>query len=82
MLKRSLSSSVSNSKIDEIYKTAQNSGAIGGKILGAGGGGFILFYAPKNKHPAIKNKLKNLIEVPFSFENAGSKIVLYQPSGF
>lgn len=79
--KKSLSSKVSNSDIDEIYKNAIGSGAIGGKLLGAGGGGFILFYAPKEKHEAIKQKLGHLIHVPFRFENAGSTVALYQPNG-
>jgi len=79
--KKSLSSKVSNSDIDEIYLKAIRAGAIGGKLLGAGGGGFILFYAPKEKHEAIKQKLNHLIHVPFRFENGGSTVALYQPNG-
>ena len=82
ILKRSLSSSVSNNEIDLIYKKAIKAGAIGGKILGAGGGGFILFYVPLSKKISVEKALHNLIKVPFRFENAGSKIVLYNPSGF
>ena len=72
-LKRSLSESVSNTEIDLIYENAMKSGAIGGKLLGAGGGGFILFYAKKHNHQAIINSLKGLIYVPFKFENNGSE---------
>lgn len=78
-LKKELSDKISNSNIDEIYDTAIKSGALGGKILGAGGGGFILFYALPEKHAAIREKLKPLIEVPFRFEYGGSQIILYNP---
>ena len=67
--------------IDEIYSKAINAGALGGKILGAGGGGFILFYANQSQHKKIRSVLKSLVEVPFMFENSGS-IVLNNPSGF
>lgn len=79
--KKSLSNLVSNNEVDEIYNIALKSGAYGGKLLGAGGGGFILFYAPKEKHQEIINKLKHLIRVPFKFENLGSTVALYQPNG-
>ena len=79
--KKSLSVQVSNDFIDYIYKKAINSGALGGKILGAGGGGFILFYAPINKHEDIKAALSELIYIPFQFENTGSSVVLYNPNG-
>ena len=79
--KKALSDKVSNSIIDQIYEEAVTGGALGGKILGAGGGGFILFYV-KAKHQAkVKDRLKGLIHVPFHFENSGSRIVLYQPNG-
>jgi D-glycero-alpha-D-manno-heptose-7-phosphate kinase len=81
LLKRNLSSSVSNKDIDNIYELAINSGAIGGKILGAGGGGFILFYVPKKFQSNVRSSLKNLTYVPFNFENSGSRVVLYQPDG-
>jgi len=80
-LKKSLSTSVSNSEIDLIYDNAMKSGAIGGKLLGAGGGGFILFYAKKHTHQEIIKTLKGLIYVPFKFENNGSVVSLYQPNG-
>ena len=81
-LKRSLSPKVSTPQIDEIYETGINAGAIGGKILGAGGGGFILFFAAPENHNKILDRLKNLVHVTFNFDNTGSKIVVYEPNGF
>ena len=81
-LKRSLSTKVSTPQIDEIYKSGIESGAIGGKILGAGGGGFILFIAKPENHKKIRTRLKNLVHVSFKFNNTGSKIVVYEPNGF
>lgn len=80
--KRSLSNAVSTLEIDEIYNAAKSAGAIGGKILGAGGGGFILFFAKPENQAAICEKLSSLVHVPFEFENSGSRVVLYQPNGF
>jgi len=80
--KRSLSKLVSNNKIDELYASAIKAGATGGKILGAGGGGFILFYVKPENQNNVAKTLKNLTLVPFKFENTGSKVVLYQPDGF
>ena len=80
--KRSLSDRITTAEIDEIYARAKKSGAIGGKLLGAGGGGFMLFFVPPNKQAAVREILNELVYVPFSFENTGSKVVLYQPNGF
>ena len=79
--KRSLSDRVSTPEIDSIYQTAIDTGATGGKILGAGGGGFILIFAKPELHGLIQDKLKKLIYVPFDFEDSGSRVVLYQPNG-
>ncbi|WP_204369042.1 hypothetical protein [Methylocucumis oryzae] len=79
--KRSLSDRVSTPEIDAIYEAAKKAGAIGGKILGAGGGGFLLLFARPEDHDAIREKLNYLIHVPFNFDNSGSKVVLYQPNG-
>lgn len=76
-LKRQLSSAVSNAAIDEIYGRGRTAGAIGGKLLGAGGGGFMLFYAPKQAHDAIRAALGEKMFVPFRFEATGSSIVYY-----
>lgn len=79
-LKRSLTSRISTPVIDEIYETARKAGAIGGKLLGAGGGGFFLIFARPGDHPRIKKALQSLLQVPFSFETMGSQIIFYQPS--
>jgi D-glycero-alpha-D-manno-heptose-7-phosphate kinase len=78
-LKRSLSTKVSTPYIDDIYNTALRSGAIGGKLLGAGGGGFILFFAKPENQSKLRRKLKHLLYVPFRFENLGSQIIFYEP---
>ncbi len=75
MLKRGLTNLISNSSIDEIYNTAIKAGALGGKLCGAGGGGFILFFVPPERQKELKEKL-NLLYVPFRFENFGSQIIL------
>ena len=80
-IKRELSSKVSTPHIDQIYEIARSAGAIGGKLLGAGGGGFILLFVPPERQKRIREKLKNLLLVPFKFENLGSQIIFYQPDG-
>lgn len=77
-LKKRLSRYISNTQIEMWYKIAQKNGAIGGKVLGAGSGGFLLFYAPSSKHPKIINSLPKLIPTSFSFEKYGSRIIYYQ----
>jgi D-glycero-alpha-D-manno-heptose-7-phosphate kinase len=74
-MKKKLSSAISSLFLDEIYNNAIEAGAIGGKLLGAGGGGFFLFYVPKQKQDAVRQKLNHLIEVDFTFENDGTKII-------
>jgi D-glycero-alpha-D-manno-heptose-7-phosphate kinase len=74
-LKRSLTNNISTNLIDNIYSIAKNNGAIGGKLLGAGGGGFMLFFAEPYNHERIKKALANLIHIPFQFENDGVKII-------
>ena len=80
-IKRSLSHMISNSKIDELYKVAIRAGAVGGKILGAGGGGFVLFFVKPENQENVKKVLSNLTFVPFKFANTGSRVVVYQPNG-
>jgi D-glycero-alpha-D-manno-heptose-7-phosphate kinase len=79
--KRSLSDKVSTSEIDQIYETAIRAGAIGGKLLGAGGGGFMVFFVQPENQKKVREALGRLIHVPFRFENSGSRVVLYQPNG-
>lgn len=73
--KRTLASAISNQQIDVWYERAREAGAIGGKILGAGGGGFLLLYAPEERHEAIRAALPGLRQVPVLFEPQGSKII-------
>jgi D-glycero-alpha-D-manno-heptose-7-phosphate kinase len=80
MIKRSLSKKISTPAVDKIYKKAIDAGALGGKLLGAGGGGCILFFVKPEKQEKVKKKLNNLLHVPFEFENLGSQIVYYSRS--
>ena len=80
-IKKGLSHQVSNRNIDHIYNAAISAGALGGKILGAGGGGFIIFFAEPKKQKKIREKLKKLLEIPFGFDHQGSQIIFYQPNG-
>ncbi len=73
--KRKLASGISNPQIDEWYERARQHGAIGGKITGAGGGGFLLLYAPAERHPEILHALPELRPIPFRLELQGSKII-------
>lgn len=75
MFKKELASGVSNAQIDEIYDLARKAGAIGGKITGAGGGGFLLLYCPKKSQEEVRRALKGLRELPFHFEQDGSKVI-------
>jgi D-glycero-alpha-D-manno-heptose-7-phosphate kinase len=76
-LKRSLSSRVTTSEIDQMYATALETGAVGGKLCGAGGGGFMLLFVPPRKQRLVRQALKQLLHVPFRFETLGSQIILY-----
>lgn len=78
-IKRSLSSKISTPFIDGIYSAALSAGAFGGKVLGAGGGGFMLIFAKPSVQPKIREKLKKLLYVPFKFEGLGSQIIFYSP---
>ena len=77
LLKQSVSAVVSNEVINRIYQTALDNGAIGGKLLGAGGAGFMLVFAPPEKHSFIKEALPTYCSVPFKFEDLGSVITYY-----
>lgn len=79
-IKRTLSDKITTSEIDSIYEKARKAGAAGGKILGAGGGGFILIYAEPGVKPWVRQALSGLLEIPFKFENLGSQIIFYQPN--
>jgi len=75
-LKKQLASKISNGDIDLMYQNARNAGALGGKITGAGGGGFLLLYCPVEKRENVRNALTNLRELPFKLEPDGSKVIL------
>lgn len=77
-LKRGISSGISTGSIDEQYEKAMKAGALGGKLLGAGGGGFLLFYVPQEKQEAVKKALENQMYVPFKFENEGTRIIHFE----
>ena len=79
-VKRSLSDQVTNAVIDQLYASAISAGAIGGKITGAGGGGFLLVFAEPHFHKKIKEKLGKLIHIPFDFEYSGSQIIFFSDS--
>lgn len=73
--KKKLSSIISNEKIDEVYELGMQNGSLGGKLLGAGNGGFLLFYVPKEKHGKFTYAFKKFIITPFNFSNSGSEII-------
>ena len=75
MLKRKLSPKVSNERVDAIYDTAIRSGALGGKLIGAGASGFLVFYVPPSRQSRVQEALSQLLHVPFAFENGGSDII-------
>jgi len=77
VLKQQLASKISNHDIDDIYNTGMKNGASGGKLLGAGGGGFMLFYCEKNKQEKLKKALKKYDTFDFHFEHDGSKIIYF-----
>jgi D-glycero-alpha-D-manno-heptose-7-phosphate kinase len=77
--KRALSAHVSNPHVDALYAKACKAGAVGGKLTGAGGGGFLLLFVPPRKQWAVRAALADQIHVPFAFESAGSQIVFYEP---
>lgn len=81
-LKRGITSDISNDSIDALYAKAIQAGALGGKLLGAGGGGFLLFYVEKDKQSLVRNALKDLLYVPFEFENGGTRVLYYKSEDF
>lgn len=81
-LKRGLTDKISNDEINRLYERGIKAGALGGKLLGAGGGGFMMFYVEKDKQESVKNELKELLYVPFQFENQGTRVLYYRPENF
>lgn len=81
-LKRGIADKISTDSIDGLYQKAIEAGATGGKLLGAGGGGFLLFYVEADKQEAVKKALEHLLYVPFEFENAGTQVIHYTPEAY
>ena len=80
-IKRALADGISSDAIDDIYDAARQAGARGGKLLGAGGGGFLLLYVDPEKRAAVADRLRGLIHVGFDIEHVGSRVVVYEPDG-
>lgn len=81
-LKRQTGSNISTDSIDVLYEKGINAGALGGKLLGAGGGGFLLFYVPMEHQRTVREAMKDLLYIPFQFENAGTRVVYYVPEEY
>jgi D-glycero-alpha-D-manno-heptose-7-phosphate kinase len=78
-VKRTLTRKITNPGIDDMYNAGISAGALGGKLLGAGGGGCMLFFVPPDRRQALRAKLQRLLSIPFSFSTRGSQIVVYEP---
>lgn len=81
-LKKNTGEKISTSSIDKLYADGIKAGALGGKLLGAGGGGFLIFYVQPEKQEAVKEAMKDLLYIPFEFENSGTKVIYYSPETF
>lgn len=81
-LKRQTGAKVSTDTIDSLYDKGIKAGALGGKLLGAGGGGFLLFYVQPDKQESVKEAMKDLLYIPFNFEDGGTKVVYYAPESY
>lgn len=81
-LKRQTGKSVSTSNIDNLYDKGISAGALGGKLLGAGGGGFLVFYVTPEKQAAVKEAMENLLYIPFKFEDSGTQVIYYGPEDY
>ncbi len=81
-LKRGTGSAVSTDSIDTLYEKAIRAGAIGGKLLGAGGGGFFIFYVEPDKQKLLRAAMDDLLYVPFEFEDGGTKVIYYSPESY
>ncbi len=77
-LKRQTGSKISNNSIDELYERGIKAGALGGKLLGAGGGGFLVFYVRPDDQPKVVSEFKDLLRIPFNFEEGGTRIIYYK----
>lgn len=78
-LKRQIGAAITTDEIDALYEKGIEAGALGGKLLGAGGGGFMIFYVQPDKQEAIKAAMKDLLYIPFQFEDGGTRVIHYSP---
>lgn len=81
-LKKGTGSAISTGSIDELYEKGMDAGALGGKLLGAGGGGFLVFYVQPEKQEAVKEAMKDLMYIPFQFEDGGTRVIHYSPEEY
>ena len=81
-LKRQTGSAVSTNSIDELYAKGIASGALGGKLLGAGGGGFLVFYVQPERQDAVRWAMRDLLYIPFKFEDGGTRVIHYTPEDY
>lgn len=81
-LKKGIGSAISTGSIDELYEKGIATGALGGKLLGAGGGGFLVFYVQPEKQEKVREAMKDLMNIPFKFENGGTRVIHYSPEEF
>ena len=81
-LKRKTGDAISTGSIDELYEKAILAGAFGGKLLGAGGGGFFVFYVQPEKKKAVMESMRDLLYVPFKFEDGGTRVIHYSPEEY
>ena len=81
-LKRQTGGSITTSSIDDLYERGVRAGALGGKLLGAGGGGFMVFYVQEDKKEAVKAAMRDLLHVPFHFEDSGTQVIYYMPEDY
>lgn len=81
-MKRQTGSSISTNSIDALYQKGIEAGALGGKLLGAGGGGFLVFYVQPEKQDAVRWAMKDLMYIPFQFEDGGTRVIHYTPESY
>ena len=81
-LKRQTGKAISNNAIDELYDKGIKAGALGGKLLGAGGGGFLIFYVQPEYQVNVKKAMKDLLYIPFEFETEGTTVIYYDPEDY
>jgi D-glycero-alpha-D-manno-heptose-7-phosphate kinase len=81
-LKRQTGAAVSTNSIDMLYEKGMRAGALGGKLLGAGGGGFLLFYVQPEYQENVKSAMSDLMYIPFEFENGGTQVIYYAPESY